>query len=333
MPKLPRRVYSPIFQLTPQVFQICGDIMRQVGFLEHSQLTVAQPTLRRLSHIRTVHSTLAIEGNSLSEAQVTALIDGKRVVGPQREIQEVLQTTATYERVAHFSPASEEDFLAAHRSIMGTLLPDSGSYRRGGVGIFKGNQLTHVAPPASRVPTLMMQLFDWLKNTRALPSIVVSSIFHYELEFIHPFADGNGRMGRLWQHVLLVHSDPLFEFIPFESVIAARQKEYYAVLAQCDATADCSAFIEFCAAAILESLLGYRQTARTMPATPLQRLAQAKTSLGSGAFSRKDYLSLFKGISTATATRDLRTGLEAQQLTSRGTGRVRVYQFKPKALS
>jgi Fic family protein len=332
MPKLPRRAYAPIFQITPQILEVCGNIMRQVGFLEHNQLTVAQPTLRRLNHIRTVQSTLAIEGNSLSEAQVTALLDGKRVVGPQREIQEVLQTTATYLRVAHFGPASEDDFLAAHRSLMGTLIPESGSYRRGGVGIFKGTQLTHVAPPASRVPTLMMQLFDWLENTSALPVVVVSSIFHYELEFIHPFADGNGRMGRLWQHVILVHSDPLFEYIPFESVIAARQKEYYAVLAHCDTAADCTAFIEFCAGAILESLLVYRHTARTSPATPEQRLVQAKNSLQGRAFSRKDYLSLFRGISTATASRDLRSGLDAQQLTSRGSGRVRVYHFTPKAL-
>lgn len=193
--------YQPPFTITPAVVNLVAEIGEIIGrytVLAEQNLT---PRLRRENRIRTIQASLAIENNTLTLEQVTAVIEGKRVLGHPREIQEVRNAFATYEAMEVWDAGAEDDLLAAHEMLMRGLVDETGRYRSGGVGIFRGEQLVHMAPPADRVPRLMADLLDWLKNTNEHP-LVASCVFHYEFEFIHPFADGNGRMGRLWQTLI-----------------------------------------------------------------------------------------------------------------------------------
>lgn len=211
------------------------------------------PRLRRENRIRTIQASLAIENNTLTLAQVTAVIDGKRVLGLPREIQEVRNAFAAYEAMDNWHPASEADLLAAHGLLMSALVDHPGVFRSGGVGIFRGEHLVHMAPPADRVPYLMTDLLDWLKRSEEHP-LISSGLFHYELEFIHPFADGNGRMGRLWQTLILRQWKPLLVYLPVETVIRERQDEYYRALAEADEHADATPFVEFMLQSLLDAI-------------------------------------------------------------------------------
>jgi Fic family protein len=217
------------------------------------------PALRRGNRLRSVQASLAIENNSLSLEQVTAVIAGRRVLGPPQEIQEVRNAFAAYEAMSTWKPAVEKDFLAAHRLLMTGLVPDAGRYRTGGVGIAQGSKIVHLAPPAKRVPGLMKDLLGWLKRTDTHP-LIASCVFHYELEFIHPFADGNGRMGRLWQTLILSRWKPLLAWLPVETVIRARQAEYYRALAAADQAGHCTGFIEFLLSALLQALQEFQNS-------------------------------------------------------------------------
>ena len=233
----------PPFEITPKIINHISAIAEQVGRLDRHGLS-ASPQLRKQNRIRTIQSTLAIEGNSLSLEQVTAILDGKRVLGHPREINEVQGALRAYEALPTWNPTSEADFLTAHRYLMGDILTDAGKFRRTGVGIHKGTKVVHVAPPAKRVPLLMTDLFQWLEQTED-HALIKSSVFHYELEFIHPFMDGNGRMGRLWQTLILSQWNSLFFLLPIESVIKDEQERYYQTLEQADQSASSTVFIEF----------------------------------------------------------------------------------------
>lgn len=185
--------------------------------------------------------------------QVTAVIEGKRVLGLPREIQEVRNAFAAYEAMDNWHPASEDDILAAHSLLMSALVDHPGVFRSGGVGIFRGEQLIHMAPPANRVLYLMVDLLDWLKHSEEHP-LISSCLFHYELEFIHPFVDGNGRMGRLWQTLILRHWKPLLAYLPVETVIRERQDDYYRALAESDERADATLFVEFMLQALFDAI-------------------------------------------------------------------------------
>lgn len=211
------------------------------------------PRLRRENRIRTIQASLAIENNTLTLEQVTAVIEGKRVLGHPREIQEVRNAFATYEAMENWVACVEADLLAAHKLLMHGLVDETGRYRSGGVGIFRGKQLVHMAPPAKRVPHLMADLLDWLRNTCEHP-LVSSCIFHFEFEFIHPFADGNGRLGRLWQTLILRKWKPLLAYLPVETVIHTRQEDYYRVLAVADRQADATPFVEFMLGALRDAV-------------------------------------------------------------------------------
>ena len=245
--------YSPPHTITPTVLSLVAEIAGEVGRIGALGGTAHAPKLRRENRIRSIHASLAIENNMLSLDQVTAVILGKRVLGLPKEIQEVKNAFAAYEAMASWKPASVKDLLAAHRLLMQGLVDDAGKFRSGSVGIAKGNRIVHLAPPASRVPVLMKDLLAWLKRTAAHP-LIAACVFHYELEFIHPFADGNGRIGRLWQTLILSRWNPLFAYLPVETVIRDRQTEYYRVLALCDNCGNSTAFIEFLLAALLSSL-------------------------------------------------------------------------------
>jgi Fic family protein len=245
--------YTPPFTITSDILRLVAEIGEAIGRLSALADTAKALRLRRINRIRTIQGSLAIEGNTLSTAQITAILDGKRVVAPSREIQEARNAIAAYDRFEHWQPDSEEKLLEAHRILMTGLLEDAGAYRRGGVGVMTGEQVIHMAPPAERIPALMDNLLRWLHTTDQHP-LVASSVFHYEFEFIHPFADGNGRMGRLWQTLILFRWNPLFEHIPVESMIYEHQAEYYQALQRSTAQTDSAPFIEFMLKMIREAI-------------------------------------------------------------------------------
>ena len=253
--------YSPPYTITPAILSRVAEIAGEVGRLGALEGLPNVPKLRRDNRIRSIQASLAIENNTLSLDQVTAVLAGKRVLGPAREIQEVKNAFAAYEAMAGWNPAAAKDLLAAHRLMLEGLVDGAGKFRSRGVGIAQGKQLVHLAPPADRVPGLMKDLLGWLKRSDAHP-LVAGCVFHYELEFIHPFADGNGRMGRLWQTLILSRWDPLFAFLPVETVIRAQQADYYRVLGTCDKAGNSTAFIEFLLAALLTAL---REAATSRP--------------------------------------------------------------------
>jgi len=243
--------YQPPYTITPDILNRVAAISEAVGRLTVLTDQARALRLRRINRIRTVHGSLAIEGNSLSEAQITAILDDKRVIAPPREIQEVKNALAAYDRFNTWKPKTEKDLLEAHRVLMSGLIDEAGRYRRGGVGVMADQQVIHLAPPADRVPHLMANLFGWLTATDAHP-LIASSIFHCEFEFIHPFADGNGRMGRLWQSLILAHWKPLFADIPVESLIFEHQAEYYQALQESTCQVDAAPFIAFMLQMILD---------------------------------------------------------------------------------
>lgn len=194
--------YEPPFTLTPRVLALVAEIGEALGRIVGRAGAPAPPALRRGNRLRTIQASLAIENNSLTLEQMTAVIAGKRVLGPPKEIQEVRNAFAAYEAMETWKPWNAKDLLAAHKLLMTGLVDHPGRFRAGGVGIAQGKKIVHLAPPAERVPGLINDLLSWLKRTDAHP-LIASCVFHYELEFIHPFADGNGRMGRLWQTLIL----------------------------------------------------------------------------------------------------------------------------------
>jgi fido (protein-threonine AMPylation protein) len=211
------------------------------------------PQLRRENHIRTIHASLAIENNTLSLEQVTDIIDGKPVIGPPRDIQEVRGAVAAYEKLDTWEPYRLKDVLAAHALLMHSLVDSPGRLRTGGVGVFRGDKIVHMAPPAGLVPGHMENLLRWLKNTDEHP-LITSCVFHYEFEFIHPFDDGNGRMGRLWQTLILSRWRPVLAYMPVETIVRTRQDEYYASLGQSDTHGEATTFIEFMLRALHDTL-------------------------------------------------------------------------------
>lgn len=244
--------YQPPFTITPAILNLVIETGELLGHWA-AYSGRASPLLRKENRIRTIQASLAIEHNSLTTGQVTAIMDGKRVLAPEKDIQEVRNAIQAYEHLKIWHAGRLEDVLHAHRILMRGLVDSPGQLRRGDVGIYRGNQLVHMAPPASQVPRLMDDLLGWLSTTDLHP-LIASSVFHYEFEFIHPFADGNGRMGRLWQTLILSQWRPELAWLPVETVIHFQQTQYYAILGQCDKASDCTAFVEFMLQNIADAL-------------------------------------------------------------------------------
>lgn len=234
------------------MLHLISEISESLGRLSVLNEQNSQLRLWRINRIRSIQGSLAIEGNTLSEEQITAILNGKKVIAPPREIQEARNAIKAYEQFEHWQPNSKKDLLQAHQTLMLGLIDDVGQYRQKGVGIMKGEQVVHMAPQAERVNMLMTDLLDWLKNSDEHP-LIISSVFHYEFEFIHPFSDGNGRMGRLWQTLILSQWNPLFKYIPVESIVYSHQAEYYQALNQSTKKTDSAPFIEFMLSVILEA--------------------------------------------------------------------------------
>ncbi|MCE2687709.1 MAG: Fic family protein [Rickettsiales bacterium] len=243
---------SPPFIITSKIVNLIAKISEQVGRLNASLLN-SSPQLRKKNRIKTIAGTLAIEGNGLSEDQITAIIEGQRVLGSARELAEVAGAISAYDILPELQPHKINDLLKAHNLMMSGILVDAGKFRNKAVGIHKGGKVHHIAPPVHQVSGLMADLLSWLKKSQDHP-LIISSVFHYEFEFIHPFTDGNGRLGRLWQTLILSKWNPLFLALPLESVIKDRQKQYYQALGRADKEGNSGAFIEFMLSAISETL-------------------------------------------------------------------------------
>ncbi|MCP5206014.1 MAG: Fic family protein [Hahellaceae bacterium] len=244
--------YQPPFTITSEILNLVADISQQVGEFNVGLLN-ASPQLRKQNRIKTITGTLAIEGNTLTEAQITAIVEGKPVLGSVRELAEVKGAIAAYEALPDFQPGNLEHLCAAHGLMMAEVLVEAGAFRTQGVGIHKAGVVHHVAPPAHQVSGLMADLAGWLQQSKDHP-LITSSVFHYEFEFIHPFIDGNGRMGRLWQTLILSQWHPLFLSLPLESVINEHQQQYYHALEQADQHADSTPFIQFMLSVIAQTL-------------------------------------------------------------------------------
>ena len=251
--------YAPPFHMTDAIIAKISEISELVGSITAWQDMHTNLKLRRENRIKTIYSSLAIENNTLSLDQVTAIVNGKRVLGTPKEIQEVKNAFDAYEQLLSFNPYYVGDLLKAHRTLMNELVREAGMFRSGGVGVFNGDQLIHMAPPANLVPELMNNLLTWAENSKVHP-LVKSCAFHYEFEFIHPFADGNGRMGRMWNTLLLYQWKPIFAWLPIETLIRERQQAYYAALAQADQTADATPFVEFLLTVIYDTLREIAET-------------------------------------------------------------------------
>ncbi|MFT6205724.1 MAG: Fic family protein [Spirosomataceae bacterium] len=306
---------KPPYQITSKILQLTSSISEKIGKVNATFLTVPPTNLRKQNRIKTIHASLQIEGNTLSEEQITALLENKRVIGPEKDIQEVLNAVEVYDRLATYKAHSEKSFLSAHKQLLNKLIEGSGMYRKKDVGVIHGSQVTHLAPPPSSVPQAMKELFAYLKNDDDL-ILIKSCVFHYEMEFIHPFMDGNGRMGRLWQTVILLNKYPVFAYLPFEILVSKTQKEYYKALSISDKTGQSTIFIEYILNVIDESLKELLES-ENIPNTPVTRLENF-LSIRKFEFSRKDYLAHFKTISSATASRDLKMGVENGKLTKTG---------------
>jgi Fic family protein len=312
MPKLPP------FNITADILKLSQKISWELGKISGSKRDSTAVVLRRINSVKTIQASLAIEGNTLSIEQITAILEGKRVIGPKRDIEEAKNALDVYAQISQFNPLSMKDLLRAHYEMMKGLIVDCGSLRSGNIGVFAGSTVVHMAPAAKMVPKLMENLFTFINSHLDLPWLIKACIFHYELEFIHPFSDGNGRVGRLWQHLLLMLEDPIFEYIPVETLVRKNQEDYYTILGQCDKEGESTKFIVFSLEQILAALIAFQADSIEPVEGPEGRLNIARIKLGSKWFSRRDYLHIHKDISTATASRDINYGLQNEILRQKG---------------
>jgi len=314
---------KPPYEITSLILKYISSISEKIGEVNAKYLVKTNPSLRKQNQIKTIHSSLSIEGNTMSEEQITAILENKRVVGPQKDIIEVLNALEVYKNINTLKYYSEKDFLKAHKMLMKGLIENSGKYRTKGVGIVKGSKVEHVAPPHENVPFLMKDLFQYLKDKSEI-SLLKSCVFHYEMEFIHPFMDGNGRMGRLWQTLILMEEYPVFEFLPFETLISKNQTAYYNTLSASDKEGKSTKFIEYMLGIIDQSLNELLENS-TKKLSIEDRIQIFIENFGEE-FTRKDYLNYFKDLSTATASRDLKKAFEMGIITKYGDKKTTTYR-------
>lgn len=314
------------YEGTSKIINLSTDVGRLLGVVDATHLRKPKTALRKKNKVKTIRASLAIEGNTLSEEQITAILENKRVVGPAKDILEVRNAIEVYDKLEDFDPFSEESYLEAHGVLMKGLVDNPGRYRTKGVGIVQGDKVAHLAPPGWNVSNLMGQLFDYLANSED-NLLIKSCVFHYEMEFIHPFYDGNGRMGRLWQTIILMQLNPVFEYLPVEQAIKNSQEEYYRVLSESDKAGLSTKFVEYSLEKIklsLEELVSIRPESMNDKERMTYFLEQFKEE----DFSRKDYMKVFPKISGATASRDLQKALENNLLIKAGEKRLTRYKVK-----
>ena len=316
---------KPPYEITTSIFNLITSISEKLGEVNANLLNRPSPQLRKQNKIKTIHSSLKIEGNTLTEVQITALLENKRVICPKKDVIEVINAIKIYENLEEYSPNDEKSFLKAHLRLMDGLMENIGEYRKQSVGIVKGSKVAHLAPAFENVQYQMNDLFKYLQKSDQI-ELIKSCVFHYEMEFIHPFLDGNGRMGRLWQTLILMEKYPVFEFLPFETLISNDQEKYYKALAESDKSGKSTKFIEYMLGVIdmsISELLNFNN--RTF--SQKDRL-EYFVSLNKSEFNRKDYMDVFKDISTATASRDLKKGVELNLFEKIGEKNKTIYRPK-----
>ncbi len=297
---------KPPFEVTNTILDEIAEIAELVGYVSAARSLSTNPNLRRTNRIRTIYSSLAIEQNTLSMEQVTAVLDGKRIIAPPKDIAEVKNAYEIYEIMESLDPYSVDALLDAHGVMTRGLMEESGCFRSRPVGVVdKQGNILHFGTLPDYVPGLVKELLNWVRDSD-FHILIKSCVFHYELELIHPFADGNGRIGRLWHTLLLTRWKPIFAWLPVESIIHDRQDEYYQAINRSNNEAESTAFIEFMLSAIKEALIEAVQTdgAETMSIEE-QRWYQIEQFLkNGGTISNADVRKMF-GVSAATANRIL----------------------------
>ena len=316
---------KPPYKITEDILKLVITISEKIGEINAINLHRPATELRKKNRIKTIHSSLEIEGNTLTEEQITALLDNKRVIAPKKDIIEVQNAIEVYNQLYSFNPTKLKGLEKAHGILMNGLIENAGKLRTKNVGIVKGSKVEHIAPGGDMVKGLMKDLFEYLKNDKDI-LLIKSCVFHYEFEFIHPFIDGNGRMGRLWQTLILMQEYPVFEFLPVEGLIKENQTEYYSVLSQSDKLGHSTPFITFMLNIILKALENLLNT-QNRKLTTKDRIEIFKDKVKDTKFSRKDYLKKFKDISPATASRDLKWAVDNEILHKEGDKRLTKYQF------
>ncbi len=318
---------KPPFQITSAILNLCAEITLLLGKYEGLEQPIPQPELRKHNRIRTIQSSLAIEGNTLTIEQVTDIINNKKVLGPAKDILEVKNTIKAYEKLGQYDAGSLKSLLEAHNILMAGLLTHAGALRTQNVGVRAGEKIVHMAPPHDQVPVLVNELLLFLRQEKDLHPLIKSSVFHYEFEFIHPFMDGNGRLGRLWQSIILYNYRGIFEYIPIESVVRQRQAQYYQALQASDQNGSATEFINFMLEAIYEAVVDFVKEFRPVVPSVETRLQSAKARFKKTVFSRGDYLQVNVGISNPTASRDLAEGVKTKLLKKTGDKALTKYQF------
>lgn len=316
---------KPPYQITGKILALVASISEKIGEVNAAHLHKPPTELRKKNRIKTIQSSLEIEGNTLTIEQITSIFENKRIVGPVKDIAEVKNAIRVYDSINEFEANSFDSFCRAHFLLMEGLIESPGKIRSKSVGIVKGAEITHLAPQGEMVKPLMNDLFAYLKNDEDLV-LIKSCVFHYELEFIHPFIDGNGRMGRLWQTVILKDKYPVFEFLPVETIIKERQSEYYEALGKSDKSGESTVFIEFLLEVIEESLEELLKT-QNIALTSSDRILIYKAILKEEYFTRKDYLRQYKKISAATASRDLKEAVQNCIIQRSGDKNTTKYRF------
>ena len=306
---------KPPFEITNTILDEIAEIAELVGQVNASLGLSSNPTLRRTNRIRTIYSSLAIEQNTLSLEQVTAVLSGKRIIAPPKDIAEVKNAYEIYEMIGSLDPYSVDDLLTAHDVMTRGLVDESGCFRSRSAGVAdKQGNVLHFGTLPDYVPGLVMELLDWVRDSD-FHMLIKSCVFHYELELIHPFADGNGRIGRLWHTLLLTHWKPMFAWLPVEFMIHDRQDEYYQAINRSNNEAESTAFIEFMLSAIKEALLEAVQSGNTeSTSVEEQRWLQIERFLKKhGTITNADVREML-GVSSATANRVLAKNVEAGKI-------------------
>lgn len=301
----PIKSYNPPFDITNKIITTVAEIAELIGRLTSTDMLSSNPILRRSNRIRSIHGSLAIEQNTLSLEQVTAVINGKHVIAPPKDIEEVKNAYEIYERLDELNPYSIEDLLTSHRIMTRGLVKESGVFRSRPVGVVdQEGSVLHIGAFPQYVPGLVKELMDWTNNSD-LHMLIRSCVFHYELEFIHPFEDGNGRVGRLWHTLLLSRWNPVFAWLPVESIIHERQEEYYSAINESNNQGQSSPFIEFMLSAIKESLLdAIGMSCGTLDKSGM-RMRQIENYLKEHPFIMNADVRRLFGVSSATANRIL----------------------------
>lgn len=316
--------YQPPFHISADAVNLIAGIAALVERFTSRSGSADALKLRRANQIRTIQATLAIEGNRMSEEQVSDILNGKRVTAPLRQIQEVKNAIAVYNVARVLDPYSIDDFLKAHGMMMSALIDEAGVFRHGDVGVANADEtVIHIAPPAHRVPDLINSLFTWLYTSEDHP-LIQSCVFHYELEFIHPFADGNGRMGRLWQSIILAKWAPVFLQIPVETMVNNNQDRYYQAINNSTDAKDSGIFIDFMLREIMNALLEQTSLEKNIsaPADAVFRCILTNPGIRAGMIAEK------LSVSLRTAERYLRELKQAERIEFRGAPRNGGYYTK-----